>query len=384
MRLTRRYLGLAVLATLVTASQPRSWLVAPTALAQAPRCEAGFSSSKSGSPVNWASDRPSFVAVGRFNGDGFDDLAVANVDSGIAQYSPMSPNTVTILLGDGAGSFTRAAGSPIPVGIRPVSVAVGRYNPDGYDDLAVANADSNTVTILLGNGAGGFAQATGSPVAAGSYPASVAVGRFNNDGVVDLVIAGGDTFGGEVRVLLGNGAGGFVQAAGSPIAVGYHASSVAVGSFNLTNGDNLSDLAVAVTNIFSRAFPQPGHVRVFLNTAAVDTYGSYGRAYANYAYLYAYYDYAAYGTTNSYYSYVNSYYGDLYSAYGSYYWAAGEHSTAAYYWYYAAQYSHAGYQYAYADYQANGNAYAYYAYVNGYYAYLYNNYAYFYANAYCE
>ena len=54
-----------------------------------------------------------------------------------------------VLLAQDTACFTQAVGSPIPVGDRPISVAVGDFNGDGRLDLAVANARSNTVTILL-------------------------------------------------------------------------------------------------------------------------------------------------------------------------------------------------------------------------------------------
>ena len=88
------------------------------------------------------------MAVGDFNGDGKQDLAVANPDS----------DNVSILLGNGAGSFSAATN--FGVGTDPDSVAVGDFNGDGKQDLAVANSDSNNVSILLGDGAGSFSAAT--------------------------------------------------------------------------------------------------------------------------------------------------------------------------------------------------------------------------------
>src|SRR5713226_1817210 len=58
----------------------------------------------------------------------------------------------------------------------PYSVAVGDFNGDGHLDLAVANAGSGTVSVLLGNGDGSFQTARNFP--AGSGPRSVAVGDF--------------------------------------------------------------------------------------------------------------------------------------------------------------------------------------------------------------
>src|SRR5258708_11198224 len=69
----------------------------------------------------------------------------------------------------------------------PFSVAVGDFNGDGKLDLAVANSDSNTVSILLGTGTGSFGPKT--DFGTGAHPLSVAVGDFNGDGKLDLAIA---------------------------------------------------------------------------------------------------------------------------------------------------------------------------------------------------
>ena len=169
------------------------------------------------------------IAEGDFNGDGIPDLAVVNWDTG------NSSDAVVILLGNGDGTFTQAASSPLTVGSEPVSIAVGDFNGDGIQDLAVANAGDGTVTILLGNGNGTFTQAASSPVKLGGEPVSIAVGDFNGDGISDLAITNG-----TVNILLGNGDGTFTQAASSPVQA--VCCRLAAGDFN---GDGNLDLAVA-------------------------------------------------------------------------------------------------------------------------------------------
>ena len=115
-----------------------------------------------------AGNRPRFVAVGDFNRDGKQDLAVANKSS----------DNVSILLGGGNGTFGSA--TIFAVGSFPQSVAIGDFNGDGKQDLAVANRDSDNVSILLGNGNATFGGATN--FAAGDGPQSVVVGDFNRDG----------------------------------------------------------------------------------------------------------------------------------------------------------------------------------------------------------
>src|SRR3954465_10974967 len=89
----------------------------------------------------------------------------------------MGSTDVSILLGNGSGGFSPASGSPVTVGDYPFGVAVGDFNGDGGGDLAVANWGSDDVSILPGTGTGGFS-APGSPVAVGTRPYYVTAADF--------------------------------------------------------------------------------------------------------------------------------------------------------------------------------------------------------------
>jgi hypothetical protein len=148
---------------------------------------------------------PSSVAVGDFNGDHLLDLAVANQDD----------DTVSILAGDGAGGFT-TLGSAISVGGEPVAVVAADLDLDGILDLITANRAAGTVSVLIGQGSGSegdgsFASAqsyaTGDLAAALRQPIAIAVADFNGDGVPDLAIANqgveASANSRTIRVLLG-------------------------------------------------------------------------------------------------------------------------------------------------------------------------------------
>jgi hypothetical protein len=177
-----------------------------------------------GSPFA-AGTNPYSVAVGDFNGDGRTDLLIGG-SSG-----------VTVLLGIGNGAFVPALGSPF--GSAAGSVAVGDFNGDGKLDLAVANVAGNNVTVWLGNGSGGFTVSAGSPFPTGNSPSSIAVADFNGDGRLDLAVA--NALSNDVTILLGMGNGGFTGATGSPFAGGKNPLSVAAGDFN---GDGRPDLVI--------------------------------------------------------------------------------------------------------------------------------------------
>lgn len=179
--------------------------------------------------VDYAAGPAAFsLAAGDFNGDGKLDLAVVNNNSN-------QSGTVSILLGNGDGTFQPHV--DYAVGTGPYSVAVGDFNRDGKLDLVVANyAFVYTVSVLLGNGDGTFKPQVTYPV--GTQPDCVAVGDLNGDGKLDLAVS--DFFDGAVSVLLGNGDGTFQSHVEYP--AGRLPSAVIIGDFN---GDGKLDLATS-------------------------------------------------------------------------------------------------------------------------------------------
>src|SRR5207237_2394385 len=115
-------------------------------------------------------------------------------------------NNISVLLGTGIGSFQGAVN--YPVGTARQSVAGGDFNGDGKQDLAVANVSSNNVSVLLGTGTGSFQAAA--EYSSGAFPQSVLVDDFNGDGKQDLAVTNSaGSLSDTVSVLLGTGAGSF-------------------------------------------------------------------------------------------------------------------------------------------------------------------------------
>jgi hypothetical protein len=141
---------------------------------------------------------PKWISAADVNHAGNLDLMVANADSG----------TVTVLLGDGKGQFHEPAGSPFVAGHLPNDIAIADMNGDGNPDLVIADHQSPFLTILLGDGKGGFHAAPGSPVDVHSHPHphGVVAADFDGDGHPDVVT---DSWGtNQIELLLGDGKGG--------------------------------------------------------------------------------------------------------------------------------------------------------------------------------
>ncbi|HEX4322708.1 MAG TPA: FG-GAP-like repeat-containing protein [Acidobacteriaceae bacterium] len=147
----------------------------------------------------------------------------------------------TASLGSATPGLTWLQSQTPATGTGPIAEVVGDFNRDGKADIATLNQSAATVTILLGNGDGTFAAVSSSPVT-GSTPYAITAADFNGDGNLDLAVANGDGTG-TLTILLGNGDGSFTAAA-SPVA-GEAPESIVAGDFN---GDGIPDLLAGLYN----------------------------------------------------------------------------------------------------------------------------------------
>ena len=225
---------------------------------------------------------PGSVEIADFNHDKFPDIAVASE----------SDSSVTILLGNGKGSFKDAQRSPFFVGPQPNDISIRDFNKDGNEDLAIANHEKKYLTVLLGSGTGNFNHSPGSPFATAGIPHvhGIAAGDFNKDGRWDLAtdswgndnveilfgcnqslfntstaffkvgkrpyqrlraadlnadghddIVTTNTEGNNVTILLSDGKQNFHEVAGSPFPCGDNPFGIAIGDIN---ADGKPDLAI--------------------------------------------------------------------------------------------------------------------------------------------
>jgi hypothetical protein len=196
---------------------------------------------EAGPPVV-AGQNPNDIAAGDFNRDGRVDLALANHDT----------NYLTVLLGDGRGGLAPAPGSPFPVASdpHPHGVAAGDFNRDGALDLVVESWNRDQVTVLFNDGQRGF-RTPGVSFAVGDMPYhKLRAADVDGNGIPDVVTS--NMRGGNVTVLRGDGRGGFTELSGSPFPVGPRPFGVALGD---VNGDGRIDIA---TVHYSGSVNDPG------------------------------------------------------------------------------------------------------------------------------
>src|SRR5262245_12708054 len=179
------------------------------------------------------------------NHDGNLDIILA---CGTCCGSPPDPLSghVQVLLGDGRGGFRLAQGSPIPVGSSARKVAVGDANHDGHLDIFVAQHESYEVVALLGDGRGSFKPAPASPFVSASGPHvnprahthAITTGDVNGDGNLDILTTNAND--NSISVLLGDGKGGFAQSGALPVKAGRHPYDTIV--LNDVNNDGKGDI----------------------------------------------------------------------------------------------------------------------------------------------
>lgn len=207
-----------------------------------------------GSPFHLPSGATGPIAItsADFNGDGKPDLAIVN----------QTTNNVTILQGNGDGTFKEFSKSPLGTGKFPVAIANGTLAGSTGPGLAVANQSDDSVSVFLGNGDGTFNVASQSPLAITSAPNGVTIGDFGGTGLGGIAVTSGGS--GTVVVYIDLGSGLFTEALEPP--AGTNPDAILAGTFT---GNALPD--VVVTNDITGAV---GDVTLLISpTSAITSAG---------------------------------------------------------------------------------------------------------------
>jgi hypothetical protein len=165
---------------------------------------------------------PSQLSVIDANEDGLPDLAVSCLGS---------PSRIHINNGDQTFTSTtlyQTSGAE--------ALATGDVNNDGHVDVVLPDVGYKRVIVLLGDGKGGFSQPTGLVTTTNSNPSRAALGDFNHDGNLDLVLGHRDDL--QVFIYPGNGDGHFQSSQPKSIALTRAAFSITAGDID---GDGYDD-----------------------------------------------------------------------------------------------------------------------------------------------
>ncbi len=178
-------------------------------------------------------ERLPVMATGDFNHDGIADLVEATP---LDDDNHNGPQLLTVLLGKADGTFTKVE-SQNSIGADPRAMAVGDFNGDGKLDVIVGDA-SGALTEFVGDGKGNLSSA--GKIATVDSLASIAAGRFTGDGHLDLVVS--DFRSNAAVILTGEGNGSFRRAWSFELPRKGREFSIATAD---VNGDGIPDLLIS-------------------------------------------------------------------------------------------------------------------------------------------
>jgi type II secretory pathway component GspD/PulD (secretin) len=167
---------------------------------------------------------PSGIVIGEFNSNNNGNLGFV--------VTNFADNTYSVFVGNGDGTFTQVTGSPFPLpagATGPIAITSADFNQDGIPDLAIVNQTSKNVTILKGNGNGTFTEFTNSTLTTGNTPVAIASGTLSGSTGPGLAIVNQKD--NTMTVYLGNGNGTFVTSSQSPIATDTTPNGIVIEDF---------------------------------------------------------------------------------------------------------------------------------------------------------
>lgn len=180
------------------------------------------------------------LTIGQVNSDAHLDIVSNATATGPRRVEQLAASrALTLLLGDGQGGFRRSD-IPLRTG-QPWFAAIGDLNGDGKADLFATHHEASVLTVLQGDGAGNFREVANSPFDMGHNVWRIGLADVNRDRRLDVIAAAGD----GIRVMLGDGTGNFKPAPHSPIATAAGTWRLALGDIN---ADGKSDIVTSNTD----------------------------------------------------------------------------------------------------------------------------------------
>jgi len=195
---------------------------------------------------------PASVALEDLDGDGDSDIVTANY------YD----DNVSVVLNNGDETFAEQVVYEVIVGAPalPECVDLGDVDGDGAADIVTANSHDDSVSVLFGNGDGTFDEAGQTCWAVGEHPMSVALEDFNGNGRQDIVTA--NLGSGDISVLSGRPERTLDEA--STYGVGYACCALATGD---VNGDGAVDIVGANAGTFFGSPDCQGTVSILMGNS---------------------------------------------------------------------------------------------------------------------
>ena len=181
-------------------------------------------------------DDPTAIAIGDFNEDRYLDLVVAN---GYA-------HNIRMLLGNNDGNFRDHLSFYTGDFSSPGAVAVGDFNKDGHLDIVVTCFGNNYIYKLFGSGNGSFTEPIPILIQQYSMPTAVVVADFNRDNRLDIAVVNSNLY--DTDIMLGEANGTFAEPITYSTAASRSVNSIVAGDFN---NDNKLDLVIA--NYYTRS-----------------------------------------------------------------------------------------------------------------------------------
>ena len=194
----------------------------------------------SGSPVS-VGFLPTVATTEDLNGDGIQDVVL------------VTNSSLVTLLGLGTGGVGNgdfAAPVNVATASQPACFALLDANGDGILDAVVGSQNDNSLYLHLGQGSGGVGNGTFGPATLFATldfpPTGIAVADFNEDGLLDLAVAGGSS---SLALLLGQGTTGVPNGTfAAPVSVATATSTRGILAYDF-NGDGITDLAVSGASV---------------------------------------------------------------------------------------------------------------------------------------